>query len=116
MRPSHVERYKEKRRRRGKAIVLIGLLAFFTFLAITLFGDSGILVNLRVKQEYQALKSERDRLQLENQRLRNEILELKTSPRKIEAVGRNTLGFGRPGEIIYYFPDKSDQAIQKETR
>ncbi len=113
MKTTYTERLREKSRRRRKALVLIGMLAFLSFIASTLFGDTGILVNMRVKQEYQKLREERERLLAENLRLREEISALKRNPRKIEAISRREYGFGRPGEIIYYFPDEEGAAIQK---
>ena len=116
MKTTYTERLREKSRRRRKALILIGMLAFLSFIASTLFGDSGILVNMRVKQEYEKLNDERERLRAENMRLREEINALKSNPRKIEAISREEYGFGRPGEIIYYFPDDADAAIQKFRR
>ena len=112
MKSPHTQRFKERKQRRRKAMFLVGLLVFLSFIASTLFGDSGILVNMRVKNEYRKLLSERDRLLEENRRLKLEIRALKTNHRKIEAIGRREFGFGRPGEIIYYFPPNEDESIK----
>lgn len=113
MKTTYTERLRERRTRRRKALFLIGMLAFLSFIASTLFGDTGILVNMRVKKEYQKLREERERLIGENLRLREEVNALKRNPRKIEAISRQEYGFGRPGEVIYFFPEEEDSAIQK---
>ncbi len=105
-------KFRERRQRRMKALALIGLLAFLIFIATALFGESGILVNMRVKAEYERLQRERQTLASENQRLRAEILEIQRGGRKIEEIGRREFGMGRPGEVIYYFPDDAEQPIQ----
>ena len=112
MRPTYAERQVLIAQRRRKAFILIGLLIFFSFMATTLFGESGILVNMRVKAEHERLKQERDRIRSQNQRLLNEIRALKSNPRKIEEIGRSELGFGRPGEVIFYFPEDGKKAVQ----
>ncbi len=113
MTESYVEKLQARRRKYWKALVLIGLLAFLTFIAFALFGESGILVNMRVKAEYQRLQDERNRLIAENERLRNEIKAIRTNPRKIEELGRKEFGFGRPGEIIFHFPDEPGEPVQR---
>lgn len=113
MATSYVEKLQARRRKYWKALVLIGMLAFLTFIAFALFGESGILVNMRVKTEFRTLQEERDRLMAENARLRDEIKAIRTSPRKIEELGRKEFGFGRPGEIIFHFPAEEEQPIRK---
>ncbi|CAM2069663.1 Septum formation initiator family protein [Sulfidibacter corallicola] len=107
------ERYIERRDRQRKVLFLIALLLFLSFVASTLFGDAGLLMNMQVKTEYQQLIEERDELETKNAQLRQEIQALKTSPRKIEAIGRAEYGFGRPGEVIFYFPPKEEEPVLK---
>ena len=113
MTTSYVQQLKAKKRRLWRVGTIVGLLFFLTFIAYALFGDSGILVNLRVKREYRQLRGEQDLLQAENHRLREEINALRTSKRKIEEVSRREFGFGRPGEIIFYFPEEQDAPVRK---
>ncbi len=113
MEASYVEKLKARKRRILKSIIITGMLLFVTFIALTLFGDSGILVNMRVNREYRALQRERDTLSAQNARLAEEIKVIKTKARKIEAISRREFGFGRPGEIIFYFPDDPATPIQK---
>lgn len=105
--------YAEKVSRRRQIVWFVILILACIFIAHTLFGESGILVNMRVRVEYDKLMEERNRLQQENERLRAEILALKTSDRKIEEIGRREFGFGRPGEVVFYFPDSKDEPVQR---
>ena len=113
MNPPERLQYKEKKKRRRKILLLLGLLLFLSFIARTLFGEAGILVNMRVNAEHQRLQQEQQHLERENARLMRELKALKTSKRKIEEIGRGEFGFSRPGEIIFYFPEDAQGAIQK---
>jgi len=104
--------YRERRKKRYTLWILTGLLVFLTFIASALFGDAGILVNMRVRAEHERLAREKQRLAAENNRLRHEILALQRNGRKIEEISRREFGMGRPGEYIYYFPEDGDEAVQ----
>jgi cell division protein FtsB len=55
-------------------------------------------------------------LQLENQRLREEIEALRHDPEVIERIAREELNMLRPDELVLSFPDKaeeSDTAVKK---
>lgn len=93
-------------------MLVAGLLLFLSFVAGTLFGDSGLLMNIQVKNEHRTLTEERNRLENENLRLQREIQALKNNPRQIEAVSRAEYGFARPGEVVFYFPSDPDEPIQ----
>ncbi len=111
MTQSYVEKLKTRKRRLYTVAVLLGSLLFLSFIAFALFGESGILVNMRAKREYGDLEAERNQLLLENERLKEEIRGLRTNDRKIEAISRAELGFGRPGEIIFHFPEDAQAPI-----
>jgi len=113
MRSPQISRYKEKKTKQRKAVVFTFLFFFCIFLAKALFGESGILVNMQVQAEHRKLIEQQQALELENQKLRDEILALKTNPRKIEAVGRSAYGFSRPGEIVFIFPKDSGEPVQQ---
>jgi len=108
-------RYRERRRLIRKAVVGAFLLTFLVLLAYALFGERGILANLGVQGEYQRLLDERDRLVAENARLKKEIRELEGSSRKIEEIARRDYGLGRPGEIVFFFPDDPEEPVQMMT-
>lgn len=105
--------YAEKKSRQRQIAWFAILITGCIFLAHTLFGESGILVNMRVRVEYDKLVEERNNLVHENERLRAEILALKTSDRKIEELGRREFGFGRPGEVVFFFPESKDEPVQR---
>ena len=113
MRPTFAEQLRHRDQKRRKAIILAGALIFLIFIATTLFGDSGILVNLRAQHEYRTLREERDQIVAENRRLKEEIRALRNSTRKIEETARREFGFGRPGEVVFYFPEDPKSAIQE---
>jgi len=113
MNPPERLQYREKKQRRRKILLLVGLLLFLTFIARTLFGDAGILVNMRANAEQLRLQQEQEQLVQENIRLLRELKALRSSNRKIEEIGRREFGFGRPGELIFYFPEDAGRAIQK---
>lgn len=106
-------KYKERNQLLKKGVYLMFTLLFLSFIASALFGDSGILVNMRVKTDYETLLAERDALLEENNRLANEIRQMRNESRKIEALGRKTFGFGKPGEVVFYFPPDAESAVER---
>ncbi len=79
-------------------------LALFLILAASalnaLFGDRGLLVLLKVRQEIESLDREIAMLRAENQRILEEIHSLKTSPLAVERLARENLGLVKPGEVV----------------
>ncbi len=79
-------------------------LALFLILAASalnaLFGDRGLLVLLKVRQEIESLDREIAMLRVENQRILEEIHSLKTSPLAVERLARENLGLVKPGEVV----------------
>lgn len=105
--------YSQKILTRRRLATLLVVMVLLSLVAGTLFGDSGILVGMQVNREYERLLEERDRLMEDNARLKEEIRALRSGSRRIEEIGRTEFGFGRPGEVIYYFPNNPRAAIQK---
>ena len=105
--------FKERQKKRTAIILTVLVLLFLSFFAYSLFGESGILMNMRVDEEAKKLEAHRDMLLKENSLLEQEIMALKTNSRKIESLGRQEFGFGRPGEIIFYFPDDKSRPVQE---
>ncbi len=103
------ERRIKRRRRRHFVLSLAGALVFLTYMARAFFGDSGILVGLQVKSEYEKQTLRNAALSEQNHALAQEIRQLQTNPRKLEAIGRAEFGFGRPGEIVFRFPDREHE-------
>lgn len=105
--------FKERQKKRNAVILTVLILLFLSFFAYSLFGESGILMNMRVDEEAKALETKRDQLEQENRRLEQQIMALQTNSRKIEALGRKVFGFGRPGEVIFYFPEDESRPVQE---
>ena len=79
-------------------------LALFLILAASalnaLFGDRGLLVLLKVRQEIESLDQEIAMLRAENQMILEEIRSLKTSPLAVERLARENLGLVKPAEVV----------------
>ncbi len=80
----------------GTAIALIALAVG------SVFGDRGILNLLQKRREVDTLRAELEELRAENARLATEITALRTSPRAIERLAREELGFARPDETVFF--------------
>ena len=87
-------------------------LALFLILAASalnaLFGDRGLLVLLKVRQEIESLDREIAMLRAENQRILEEIHSLKTSPLAVERLARENLGLVKPGEVVLLIREAGD--------
>ncbi len=88
-------------------------LALFLILAASalnaLFGDRGLLVLLKVRQEIESLDREIAMLRAENQRILEEIHSLKTSPLAVERLARENLGLVKPGEVVLLIRETEDR-------
>jgi len=69
-----------------------------------MFGANGMVVYRQKKTDYNALQSEIDELQKENERYTHQIKSLKTDPMTIEKEAREQLHYARPGEVVYVTP------------
>ncbi len=85
---------------RQKILLLFAILGLFSLLLFIMFSDNGL-------SDLFTLRSERDRLNLENMRLKRENLtlyrtidRLKNDPAYIESIARRELGMIRKGEVI----------------
>jgi cell division protein FtsB len=84
-------------------LLIVGLLLHATF------GANGMVVYRQKRAEMQALQSEVDRLQKENNRYVGQIRSLKTDPAAIEKEAREQLRYARPGEVVLVAPDPPPQ-------
>jgi cell division protein FtsL len=85
----------------GRAILAVLVVAL---LMHDIFGKHGFLAMRRTKHEMEQVQTNLDRLNQENQKLADQIKELKSDPQKIEAIARDELGLAKPGEIIIKIP------------
>ena len=95
---------EQKRRRLILATVAGFFIVYFVFSFI--FGDSGLLSYLRMKEMQQQLSHEIEQLHQKNAELREEVRSLRSDPEYIEQIAREQLGLAKDGEIIYQFDDK----------
>lgn len=89
-------------------LILIVLL----MLAFAMFGDRGVLRTIQANRHRAELQEELQTLQLERQRLREEISRLRKDRDYWEQLARKKLGMVREGELIYQFdetPESSDK-------
>jgi len=93
-------------RRLGTAaagLLIVGLLLHATF------GANGMVIYRQKRAEMQALQSEVDRLQKENNQYVDQIRSLKSDPAAIEKEAREQLRYARPGEVVLVAPDPPAQ-------
>jgi cell division protein FtsB len=70
-----------------------------------MFGANGMVMYRQKRAEMQALQSEVERLQKENNQHLDQIKALKTDPAAIEKEAREQLHYTRQGEVVYVAPD-----------
>jgi cell division protein FtsB len=82
-------------------------LAFVTcaLLLNALVGARGLPALLEKQREHEAVTSDLQRLQAENQRLRQHVKRLREDPATIEELARRELGLIMPGEKMFIITD-----------
>jgi cell division protein FtsB len=80
-------------------ILIVGVLMH------AMFGVNGMVMYRQKRSEMQALQSEVERLQKENNQYVDQIKSLKSDPAAIEKEAREQLHYTRPGEVVYVAPD-----------
>ena len=93
-------------RQRGRRLVQYGLLFLGCLLFLdALVGETGLVENLKARQQFQAIERSLARLKSDNERLRKDAELLKKDPDTIEGVARRELGLMKPGEKIFIIKD-----------
>ncbi len=100
LRPACSSLYGARRRVATAGVVLLTAWLFIH----VMFGANGMVVYRQKKTDYNALQSEIDELQKENERYTHQIKSLKTDPMTIEKEAREQLHYARPGEVVYVTP------------
>jgi cell division protein FtsB len=91
----------QETRLRRRRVISYGLLGLSAVLVVNaLVGENGYLATIRVKSEVDALVDSINRLQAENQRLREQARRLTQDPEALEEAARRDLGLIRPGETL----------------
>jgi cell division protein FtsB len=73
-------------------------------LVAAVFGSRGLLHLRSIQTEERAINRRITDLLRENERLRATLTRLKSDERAIEKLAREELGFVRPGDLVYRFP------------
>jgi cell division protein FtsB len=84
-----------------------GCLGFILF--FTVFGDKGLLRIYELRQDKNKIDSRLAETRRENEKLKHEIVALKTDRHYVENIARREFGLVRPNEIIYRFPQEKKQ-------
>ncbi|MDO9069474.1 MAG: septum formation initiator family protein [Deltaproteobacteria bacterium] len=84
-----------------------GCLAFILF--FTVFGDKGLLRIFELKQDKNKIDARLVESRNDNEKLKREIIALKSDRRYIESIARKDFGLVRSNEVIYQFPQENKQ-------
>jgi cell division protein FtsB len=89
-----------------KIISLIFILFLVALLAMTVFGQRGLLHMTRLKEEHRLFEESNQRLQKENLSLKKQIEQLKNDRHHLEELARDELGLAKENELIYELKKK----------
>ncbi|HEX6880863.1 MAG TPA: septum formation initiator family protein [Terriglobales bacterium] len=82
-----------------------GLFLFTGLLAAhVIFGTNGWMAYEKKKAEYRRVTEQVQQMQQENDRLQQQIKDLKSNPEAIAKQAREQFGYAKPGEVIYVLP------------
>ncbi len=79
-----------------------GCLVFILF--FTVFGDKGLLRIFELKQDKNKIDARLADSRSDNEKLKLEIVALKSDRRYLESIARKDFGLVRTNEVIYQFP------------
>jgi cell division protein FtsB len=99
-------------KRKGFAILLIGLILLLWYLA--LFGEKGLIKIVRLREERDRIIADVNRMQADNKRLQEEIRRLREDPRYLESLARRDLGLIKENEILFIF--EGEAVAQEEPK
>ena len=88
-------------------IIPAGCLAFILF--FTVFGDKGLLRIFELKQDKNKIEARLADSRTDNEKLKREIVALKSDRRYLESIARKDFGLVRSNEVIYQFPQEKKQ-------
>jgi cell division protein FtsB len=94
---------------RRKAATLGSILALIALVVGSLFGDRGILYLVAQRERTEALRQEIQDLRTQNGILAEEIGALRSDPRAIERLARESLGLARSGETVFLLRDPAEE-------
>jgi cell division protein FtsB len=79
-----------------------GCIIFILF--FTVFGDKGLLRIHELRQDQSKIETLLTTSKNDNEKLKREIVALKTDRRFMESIARKDFGLVRSNEVIYLFP------------
>jgi cell division protein FtsB len=79
-------------------------LAFILF--FTVFGDKGLLRIFELKQDKNKIEARLADCKIDNEKIKREIIALKSDRRYLESIARKDFGLVRSNEVIYQFPQE----------
>ena len=82
-------------------------LAFILF--FTVFGEKGLLRIFELKQDKNKIEAHLTDSRSDNEKLKREIVALKSDRRYLESIARKDFGLVRSNEVIYQFPQEKKQ-------
>lgn len=88
-------------------VIPAGCLAFILF--FTVFGDKGLLRIFELNQDKNKIETRLNETRIENEKLKYEIIALKSDRRYLESIARKDFGLVRSNEVIYQFPTEKNK-------
>jgi cell division protein FtsB len=88
-------------------LIPAGCIAFILF--FTVFGDKGLLRIYELRHDKTRIDTRLSEAKIENDKIRLEIVALKTDRRYLESIARKDFGLVRSNEVIYQFPQTKKQ-------
>lgn len=88
-------------------LIPAGCIIFILF--FTVFGDKGLLRIYELKQDKARIEARLTTTRGENEKMKREIVALKSDRRYLESIARRDLGLVRSNEVIYQFPQEKKQ-------
>jgi len=88
-------------------LIPAGCITFILF--FTVFGDKGLLRIYELRHDKSRIDTRLTDAKVENEKLKLEIVALKTDRRYLESIARKDFGLVRSNEVIYQFPQEKKQ-------
>lgn len=86
-------------------VLMLSSLFLFAMMALTVWGDRGLLAMWRTQRDLDRLVREIEIIDQKNASLVRDMQRLRTDRDYIEKIAREELGLVRPGEIMFELPD-----------
>lgn len=86
-------------------VLLLSSLFLLAMMALTIWGDRGLLAMWRTQREVERLAREIEIVGQKNATLSREVQRLRSDPAYIEKIAREELGLVRPGDLVFEFAD-----------